>query len=295
MKYAYYPGCSLLGSATEYARSTEAVLGELGVELEEIDDWVCCGATAAHATSHLLSVALPAINCVEAEKRGLDILTCCAACYSRLKQTNQQVKDDPQLQVQISEIIEEEYHGNVRVFHVAEVLARELGSKAIQKCVTRPLKDLKVACYYGCLMARMPESLRIDAAEYPTMLDELMTAVGAEPLDWPYKTECCGAALTLAQQKTVKRLSGEILQIAKENGADVLAVVCPLCQANLDMYQSDAEKKLGMQLGIPVLYFTQLMGLAMGLNPDQVCLNKLIVDPLPILAEKGLISGRALL
>ena len=217
----------------------------MGVELEEIDDWVCCGATAAHATSHLLSVALPAINCVEAEKRGLDVLTCCAACYSRLKQSNQQVKDDPELRAQISEIIEEEYHGNVRVLHVAEVLARELGAETIAKHVKRPLKGLKVACYYGCLMARMPEPLRIDAAEYPTMMDELMKAVGAEPLDWPYKTECCGAALTLAQQKTVKRLSGDVVQIAKENGADVLAVVCPLWQANLDMYQSDAEKMLG--------------------------------------------------
>ena len=295
MKYAYYPGCSLLSSAAEYARSGEGVLRALGVGLKEIDDWVCCGATAAHATSHLLSAALPAISCAEAEKQGLDVLTCCAACYSRLKQTNQQVRDDPELRAQINEIIEEDYHGNVRVLHITEVLAREVGLEAISSRVVKPLEGLKVACYYGCLMARMPEDLRIDKAEYPTLLDDLMRAVGAEPLEWPHKTECCGAALTLARQKTVIRCCAEILQIAKENGADILAVACPLCQANLDMYQSDAEKLLHHQLGIPVLYFTQLMALAMGLEPQHLCLNKVIVDPLPLLVEKGLIAGSAYL
>ena len=291
MKYGYYPGCSLLSSAAEYDRSARAVLQAVGVQLEEIEDWVCCGATAAHATSHLLSIALPAISCAAAEKQGLDILTCCAACYSRLKQTNQQVKDDPELQKKISEIIEEPYHGNTRVMHITEVLAREVGAEAIKSAVSKPLKGLKVACYYGCLMARMPEALRIDEAEYPMLLDDLVSAVGAEPLDWPYKTECCGAALTLARQKTVIRLCGDIVQIAKENGADVLVVACPLCQANLDMYQVDAEKLLDTQLGIPVLYFTQLMGLAMGLPSEELCLDKMIVDPMPVLVEKEFIPG----
>ena len=295
MKYSYYPGCSLLSSAAEYARSAEGVLEALGVELEEIDDWVCCGATPAHATSHLLSVALPAISCVEAEKAGLDVLTCCAACYSRLKQANQEVHDDPELQAQVSQIIEEDYHGNARVLHITEVLAREIGLDAIASHVQRPLEGLKVACYYGCLIARMPEPLRIDEAEYPTLMDDLMRAIGAEPVDWPYKTECCGAALTLARQQTVVRLSGQVVQIAKENGADVLAVACPLCQANLDMYQSDAETILGEQLGIPVMYFTQLMGLAFGLPDEQLGLDKGIVDPLPLLAQKGLVAGEVYL
>ena len=295
MKYGYYPGCSLLSSAAEYALSAEAVLQKLGVQLQEIDDWVCCGATAAHATSHLLSLALPAISCAAAEKQGLDVLTCCAACYSRLKQTNQQIKDDPELRDQISEIIEEPYRGDVRVLHITEVLARELGPEAIRSSVSRPLEGLKVACYYGCLMARMPDDIRIDNPEYPTLLDDLVRAAGAEPLDWPYKTECCGAALTLAQQKTVIRLSGDVVQIAKENGADILAVACPLCQANLDMYQSDAEKLLDTQLGIPVLYFTQLLGLAMGLPTEKLGLDKVIVDPIPLLVEKGFISGKVYL
>jgi len=291
MKYGYYPGCSLEGSAVEYDRSAQAVLGAVGVELEEIEDWVCCGATAAHATSPLLSAALPAISCASAEKQGLDVMTCCAACYSRLKLVNREVKDDPKLQKQISEIIEEPYQGNVRVLHITEVLGREVGAEAIKAAVKKPLEGLKVACYYGCLMARMPDALCVDKAEYPVLMDDLIRAVGGEPLDWPYKTECCGAALTLARQKTVIRLSGEIVQIAKENGADVLAVACPLCQANLDMYQVEAEKLLGEQLSVPVLYFTQLMGLAMGLPAEDICLDKVIVDPLPILSEKGFISG----
>ncbi len=291
MKYAYYPGCSLEGSAAEYAHASEAVLEALGVELEEIEDWVCCGATAAHATSHLLSIALPAISCAAAEKQALDILTCCAACHNRLKQVNQQVKDDPELRAKISGIIEEDYHGSANVLHVTEVLAREVGLEAIKDLVRTPLKGLKVACYYGCLMSRMPESLRSDKSEYPMLLDDLMGAVGAEPLDWPYKTECCGAALTLSRQKTVIRLCADILQMAKQNGADVLAVACPLCQANLDMYQAEAEKLLGERFSIPVLYFVQLMGLAMDLDLKRICLNKLIVDPLPILAQKGFIDG----
>ena len=291
MKYGYYPGCSLLSTAVEYDRSARAVLGALGVGLEEIDDWVCCGATAAHATSHLLSVALPAISCAAAEKRGLDVLTCCSACYSRLKQANEELKDDPRLMDQVNAVIEEDYHGRPRVLHLAEVLAREVGLDAIRDRVTTPLKGLKVASYYGCLIARLPEALRIDRVEYPTLVDDLMAAVGAEPVDWPCKTECCGAALTLALQDTVVRLSGQIVQVAKECGADIIAVVCPLCQANLDMYQSDAESRLGEQLGLPVLYFTQIMGLAMGLSPEQLCFEKVIVDPMPLLAEKGFVEA----
>ncbi len=295
MRYAYYPGCSLLGSGAEYAKSGEGVLDAIGVELEQIDDWVCCGATAAHATSHLLSLALPAITCAAAEKQGLDIMTCCAACYSRLKETTRELREDPELLAKINGIIEEEFQAKPRVLHITEVLRNEVGLDAIRDRVTKPLEGLRVACYYGCLMARMPQELRIDAPEYPMLMDDLMSAIGAQPLDWPYKTECCGAALTLSRQKTVYRLCSEVLKIAKENDADVLAVACPLCQANLDMYQTEAEKITGEQLSIPVLYFTQLMGLAMELDDEQLCLGRLIVDPTPLLAAKGFVAGQGYL
>ena len=291
MKYGYFPGCSLLSSAAEYDRSARGVLGALGTELEEVEDWVCCGATPAHATSHLLSLSLPAISCAAAETAGLDVLTCCSACYSRLKQANSEMKDDPELLDQVNEIIEEDYQADVGVFHLSEVLARTIGLDAIRDRVEKPLEDLKVACYYGCLIARMPEELRIDDVEYPTLLDDLMESVGAEPVEWACKTECCGAALTLPRQDMVVRMSGEVIQAAHDAGADLLAVACPLCQANLDMYQSDAETQLDEQLGMPVLYFTQLMALAMGLPAEQLCLEKVIVDPRPVLVEKGLLEA----
>ncbi|NQT53681.1 CoB--CoM heterodisulfide reductase iron-sulfur subunit B family protein [bacterium] len=291
MKYGYYPGCSLLSSAVEYDRSAQAVLSALDVELEEIDDWVCCGATPAHATSHLLALSLPAISLAAAEQKGLDVLTCCAACYSRLKQANHELKQSPELLTQVNEIIEESYQAKTRVLHVAETLACEIGLDAIRAKVKRPLEGLKVASYYGCLLARLPKELRIDHIEYPTMLDDLVAACGAEPVDWPCKTECCGASLTLARQDVVVRLCAQLLEVARECGADVLSVACPLCQANLDMYQSDAESQIGKQLGIPVLYFTQLMALAFGCAPDALCLDKGIVDPLPLLVDKGFVEA----
>jgi len=290
MKYGYFPGCSLLSGAAEYDRSARGVLAALGVAVEEIEDWVCCGATPAHATNHLLSVALPAISCAAAEKQGLDILTCCSACYIRLKQANAELQADPALLAKVNGIIEEDYKGGIRVLHIAEILAREVGLDALRARVTRPLKGLKVASYYGCLLARLPEELRIDKIEYPTLLDDLMAATGAEPVDWPCKTECCGAALTLAMQDTVVRLSGGILQAARDAGADALVVACPLCQANLDLFQSNAEAQFGEAFGLPVLYFTQMLGLALGLEAGDLCLDKVIVDPMPLLAEKGLVE-----
>lgn len=295
MKYGYYPGCSLLASAAEYDRSARAVLGALGVELAELDDWVCCGATPAHATSHLLSLALPAISLAAAESQGLDVLTCCSACFSRLKQANHELRHSPELLAQVNEIIEESYEVKPRVLHIVEVLAREIGPEAIKEKTTRPLEGLKVASYYGCLLTRLPKELRLDSVEYPTALDALMEAAGAEVVDWPSKTECCGAVLTLARKDTVVRLSGELVQTARDCGADVLAVACPLCQANLDMYQSDAEAALGQRLGVPVLYLTQLLGLALGIEAERLCLEKVIVDPLPLLVERGLLAAEVYL
>ena len=292
MKVAYYPGCSLLSTSAEYAISAQAILEALGVELDEVKDWVCCGATPAHATSHLLGLALPAITLAAAEKQGhQDLVTCCAACYARLKQSTAELQADKALLGEVNGIIEEEYSGRVQVLHLLEMLMHRIGLDRIRERVGKPLNGLKVACYYGCLISRMPKSLRIDNVEYPMLMDTLLEAAGAEVVQWPFKTECCGAALTLARQDAVVRLSGQVVEMAREFEADVIAVVCPLCQANLDMYQSNAESKIGRSLSMPVLFFTQLLGLAMGLPQEALGLEKTIVDPLPILAEKGLVEG----
>lgn len=287
MKYAFFPGCSLLSSAAEYASSAYEVCKLVGIELQEIDDWVCCGATPAHVKSRLLSIALPIISCASAEKTGLDVLTCCAACYNRLKTANHEVCEDPELLGRVNELIEEDYSGSVKVLHLLEVLAERMGTQNRTANIVRPLTGLKVAPYYGCLIARMDKELRIDAVENPTMLDKLFEAAGAEIVEWPYKTECCGASLTLASTKTVVRLSGTILESAKQAEADCIVVVCPLCQANLDMYQGEASVRAGRPLNVPVLYFTQLLGLALGADPERLGLDRLIMDPTPVLAKIG--------
>ena len=174
--------------------------------------------------------------------------------------------------------------------NILEVLAQEVGVDVIGSRVTRPLDGLKVACYYGCLLTRLPRELRTDSAEHPMMMDNLLTATGAEPVSWPHKTECCGASLTLAGRPTVFRLVRELLQAARENGADCVAVGCPLCQANLDMYQSDAQAKYGDVPAMPIFYFTQLVGLAMGLSPGEIGMDRLLVSPFPLLKSKGFVD-----
>ena len=295
MKYGYYPGCSLLSSAAEYTSSTQEVCSRFGIELEEIDDWVCCGATPAHVKSHMLSIALPMIACAAAEKTGLDVLTCCAACFNRLKMANHEVSEDETLRKEVNGIIEEEYGGTTKVYHLLEVLAERMSGDGRPREVKRPLEGLKVAPYYGCLIARMPEAVRIDSMENPMMLDDVIEKAGAEVVDWAYKTECCGASLTLASTKTVVRLSADILQAAKHAGADCVAVVCPLCQANLDMYQAEAANLKGEPLNMPVLYFTQLLGLAVGAEPKKLGLQRLIADATPVLEKIGVETVEACL
>lgn len=289
MSYALYPGCSLEGTALEFLMSTKAVCRKLDIELHEIDDWVCCGASPAHIRSELLGLALPAINLAEAERQGRDVLTCCSACHSRLKSAAHELKEDPEMLAKINDLSEEpDFKAETEVVNILELLAQDVGTDAIKEKVTKPLKGLKVACYYGCLLTRLPKELRTDSAEHPTMMDDLLEAAGAEIVDWGHKTECCGASLTLASRPTVFRLIRDLLQIAAENGADCIAVGCPLCQANLDMYQSDAQSKYGDVPSMPIFYFTQLLGLAMGAENKRLGFDKLIVRPHDLLESKGL-------
>jgi len=293
MRYAYFPGCSLHATAEEYDRSSRAICDKLGIELKEIEDWLCCGATPAHITNHLLSLTLPLSSCVWAEKEKLDVMTCCAACFSRLKLANHQVRGDEKLLAEVNEVLEEDYKAEIEVLHLLEVITQKLDAEKLKKAIVKPLAGLKVACYYGCLLTRLPEEIRLDSKEDPMMMDKLAETIGAEPVDWAYKTECCGASLAVIQEKTVLRLANDILSIAEDNKADCVMVACPLCQSNLDLTQGAVNKKFKKKFNIPVFYFTQLLGLAMGIDQEKLGLSKLIVNPVPLLAEKGFIEKEA--
>jgi len=289
MRFAFYPGCSLESSAREYGASTVCAARGLGIELEEIPGWVCCGSTPAHMSDRLLSVALPAHTLVLAQGMKTEgVLVSCASCYGRLRAANHAVKTDPEMRRQVAEAIGTDYGGDVPVHHALEVMAKIVGEPGFQEKVKRKLTGLKVASYYGCLLVRPPKIAGFDDAEDPQLMDKLVAAVGAEPVRWRSKVDCCGAALAFTNPDIVLRLSGEILEDAKESGADLVSVACPLCQSNLDLRQRNIETHLGTDLEVPVVYFTQILGLAMGCTAGELGLGKHIISPVPVLKHRGI-------
>ena len=291
MKYAYFPGCSLHSTAKEYDISTKAVARALGIDLVEIPDWICCGATPAHITMHLLSIALPVKNLLQARKMDLaEVATCCAACFSRLKIANKFMRDDVEHRNKVNEVVGEDYQGEIKVRHFLDILINGFGLKNISERVTKKLSGLKVACYYGCLLTRPSEVTQLDDLEDPHLMDDLMSVLGAEALNWPYKTECCGASFSLTKTDIVLKLSGDILQMASDEGAQAIVVACPLCQSNLDLRQKMINKKFKKNFNIPILYFTQMLGLGLGIESNKLGLEKHIINPVPLLKEKGVLA-----
>lgn len=289
MKYSFFPGCSMESTASDFRMSTCAVAKALGVELDELPDWTCCGSTPAHATDALLAASLPARNLAMAEEIGHDLVVCCAACYGRLAAANLALAGDAKLRVEVAETVGRDYSGGVRVRHFLQVLRDDVGIPDIKDAIIKSLAGLKVACYYGCLLTRPRELSILDDPEDPQLMEDMLHAAGAEPVEWSYKTECCGASFSITRGSTVERLGGEILRMAKESGADCIAVACPLCQSNLDLRQRDIEKSAGREFGLPVFYFTQLLGRALGLSDESLGIGKLMVDPRKVLAK---VSGR---
>ena len=243
MKYAFYPGCSLESSAWEFDKSTRAVCRELRIELEDIPDWVCCGSTPAHASNSSLAVALPVINLQKARTMGLPVLTACASCYARLRTANHKIRNDAEERHRAERITTKPYDGSVPVYHVLDVPVNHFGLDKIRSRVKKPFGGLAVASYYGCLLSRPPEVVAFDEPEHPTCMDDLLAAVGARPVDWPYKTECCGAALSMTNSDVTDRLGYKLLWMAREAGAECISVACPLCQINLDLRQADIKKR----------------------------------------------------
>ncbi|MCL6638645.1 MAG: CoB--CoM heterodisulfide reductase iron-sulfur subunit B family protein [Firmicutes bacterium] len=282
MELSYYPGCSLEASAKEYNLSALTICKALGIKLTELEDWVCCGATSAHSTNQLLASTLPSQNLALAQDAGLDLAIPCAACYNRMKRADHILRHDEAKRKQIEAIVEFKYTGQIRVMSLLEAIVDGFGIDNVAKKVTTPLTGLKVACYYGCLLLRPPEITCFDSPENPVLFDRLMKSLGAEPVKWSYKTECCGASLGLTAVNTVQNMVTRILAMAEEAGGQAIVTACPLCQSNLEMRREDRRK------GIPVFYFTELIGIALGLPDSKNWLVKHLIDPVPLLRSMSI-------
>ncbi len=288
MKYAYYPGCSLHSTASDYQESINAVFRKLGIELEEIPEWTCCGASAAHVSEVLLPLVLPAKDLLKAEKMGLEVVAPCAACYNRMRHAAHKLHADPDLRKKVNGILQGDYQAQGKVRHISDVVVNEYGLAAVRAKIAQQLRDLKVVCYYGCLSARPQKIVGFDDPVYPTYLDRLAVALGATVLEWPFKTECCGGSFSVSRKEVVLKLTRDLLAEAKRVGAEAVVVDCPLCQFNLDCRQEEIEKVNGGPFALPILYFTQVLGLALGLSKEELGLWKLNVDPLPLLNRKNI-------
>jgi len=284
---AYYPGCSLHSSAAEYGKTTEAIAEALDLELVEPPGWICCGSSPAHSTDHVLATKYPIVNLSIVEQMGLQEVTApCSACYIRFKTAAHEVAHNPEMARKVNEEIGYEYQGNVRVMNLLETLIEKVGLDKIEAAVKKPLAGLKVACYYGCYLTRPADITGAAHPEYPMDMDYLMQRLGAEVVDWDYKTDCCGGSLGLTQTPLAHEMTAKVLRNAHERGADAIVTVCPLCHVNIDGRQGQI-KDLGFD--IPILYATQLATIALGLGEKTAMLNKNLVDPRPLLREKELI------
>jgi heterodisulfide reductase subunit B len=279
MKFAYYPGCSAEGSGIEYGMSMERTAKILGFELEELNDWNCCGATSGHNTSKLLSLALPARNLAIAEKSGLNMMVApCAACYSRHRNAEHTVQHDPEMKKKIEEVLDLELEGTTETLSIIDVLANKIGTDAITAKVTNPLTTMKAASYYGCLLVRPVNHTGFDDPEDPQTMDNIMKALGADAVEWSHKTECCGAAMVTARPDVGTRMLYRVLKDAKESGAECIVTACPLCMLNLDMRQAAVEKQFGETFNLPIYYITELLSIACGDEQKTVGIEKHFVE-----------------
>jgi len=282
--YTYYPGCSAEATAVGLGISVEAIAKPLDMELIELEGWTCCGSTPYGSLDELESIVVAARNLALAEQTGLDLVTPCSSCFITLYQADIKLKDHPQLMAQINEalaVANLEYHGSVRVRHLTEVLVNDITPEVITTKVKRPLNGLKVAPYYGCQLVR--PDYGFDDPEFPQSLDRLVECLGAKAVPFPLKNRCCGGSLIIPEEDLALGLIRKLLDNAVENGAQCIVTPCPLCQTNLDAYQSRVNSKFKTHYNVPVLFITQLIGLALGIDPKSLGLNTNIVSPSEVL------------
>ena len=286
MKTGYFPGCSLHSTAKNYESSTREVLKALDVQLEEIPDWNCCGSTPAHQVDHLLALALPARNLAQAEKAGMkEVMAPCAACFNHLRTAEIECAESQETAQKVQQAIEMNYNNTVHVLNILELLVDRIGLDKVAAMVKKPLKGLKIAPYYGCMLTRPAKITQFDHPTNPVSMDKLLTALGAEVVAWDSKTDCCGAAYVLTRPEVVVELSGKIVYQAKEAGADGIATACPMCMSNLDLRQGAMTKATGRKTQVPVLYITELIGMAFGIPNSALGLRKHIVSTSPVTAK----------
>lgn len=285
MDIAYYPGCSLHSMAHEYDSSTRLVCERLGIQLHEITDWNCCGATAAHSLDHHLTIGLSGRNLALVDDMKLNqVTTPCAGCFSRLKTASGELKKSS-LQDEMEQITGLSLAGakDIQVTHLLQLMIEQIGLEQIQKQVTKPLNGIKLAAYYGCLITRPKAVVQFDDPEQPVSLDLLMESLGAETVKWSHKAECCGGGFAASATEIVVDLGGQVLEAARQAGAQAIVVACPMCQANLDTRQRAIEVKRGITYNLPIIYFTQLLGLGLGFTAKQMGLNRLLTSPAKLL------------
>ncbi len=283
MKVSYYPGCSLEATARDYRESLEYVCARLGIELAEINDWSCCGATAAHSTDEFLSLALPARNLALAEQAGLDVLVPCPMCFNRLKTAGHELAQGSR------EGLPYTFSGRIKVWDLLDFLSQPAWLAQIQAQVKQPLQGLSVVSYYGCMANRPPKITGAGQHENPQNMDTLLKALGATVPDWSYKTDCCGASHTVSRPDIVHTLVQRLYERALEAGAEAIVVSCQMCQANLDMPQAKIADLFQKKYDLPVYYFTELIGVAWKCPEVTTWLSRHLVNPLPLLKRKGLL------
>ena len=282
MKITYYPGCSLEGTAVDYAASIAAIAALLDVELMELFDWNCCGASSAHSLSHDLALTLPARNLALAEAAGRDVVAPCALCFNRLKKAEKALQGPEAHELGVP------YQGGIKIWDLLDYLTQDSFLKALAPKVVHPLTNLHAVCYYGCLAARPPAVTDNLAYENPQNMDRLLQVLGAGSIDWSFKTDCCGAGLAIARPDIIDVLVQRLYDRALASGAECFVVSCQMCQANLDLSQERISRKFGQDYYLPVFYFTELIGLAVGHPDAPKWLARHLVDPMPLLKTKGL-------
>ncbi len=292
MKITYYPGCTLYTKAKNLGDLAVASAKELGIELIELENWTCCQAAFPLVDDNIMGMISSARIIINAEKQGDKLTTLCSFCYNVLKRTNHVLKNDPEKRAKICEFLEDEYKGEIEVLHFLEILRNDVGFYKLKEAVKKKLDELKVVPYYGCQIIRPASVLKFDDPENPMILDEFLKSLGCDVVDFPFKVECCGSYQIIHPKvkDTALKCSYNILKSAFKKGADAIALSCPVCYFNLDKKQDEIVRKFGGINTIPILYFTELLGLALSVDSKLFDFSKHAVDPRPLLIEKGLIE-----